>query len=84
MLIRTLLNYCLNNSKVEKLIDRSAYDELEKGLALRTYEESGNYVVEDFFEITMRENLDDNFNNGVYKLALLLLVVTLHPKTSML
>ena len=56
----------LNNSKVEKLIDRSAYDELEKGLALRTYEESGNYVVKDF-EITMRENLDDNFNNGVYK-----------------
>ena len=55
----------INASKVEKLVDRSAYDELEKSIALRTFEESGNYVVKDF-EITMRENLDDGFNNGVY------------------
>ena len=55
----------INGDKVEKLVDRSAYDELEKGLALRTYEESGDYVVNDF-QITMRENLSDGFNNGVY------------------
>ena len=55
----------INASKVEKIVDRSAYDELERSLALRTYEESGNYVVKDF-EISMRENLDDGFNNGVY------------------
>ena len=55
----------INASKVEKLVDRSAYDELEKSIALRTFEESGDYVVKDF-EVTMRENLDDGFNNGVY------------------
>tara|TARA_R100000008_G_scaffold86394_1_gene79305 strand:+ start:563 stop:7789 length:7227 start_codon:yes stop_codon:yes gene_type:complete len=55
----------INGSKIEKLVDRSAYDELEKSLALRTYEESGNYVVSDF-QITMRQNLSDGFNNGVY------------------
>ena len=32
----------INGSKVEKIVDRSAYDELEKSLALRTYEESGD------------------------------------------
>jgi len=55
----------INASKVEKLVDRSAYDELEKSIALRTFEESGNYVVKDF-EVTVRQNLDDGFNNGVY------------------
>ena len=55
----------INGNKIEKLVDRSAYDELEKSLALRTFEESGNYVVNDF-QITNRENLNDGFNNGVY------------------
>ena len=58
----------INGDKIEKLVDRSAYDELEKSLALRTFEESGNYVVEDF-QITMRENLNDGFNNGVYEVG---------------
>ena len=56
----------INNSKVEKLVDRSAYDELERSLATRTFEESGDYVVRDF-ALTTRENLDDGFNNGVYE-----------------
>ena len=34
----------INTSKVEKLVDRSAYQELEKSLATRTYEESGDYT----------------------------------------
>ena len=55
----------INGDKVEKLVDRSAYDELERSMALRTYEESGDYVVNDF-QVTMRENLNDGFNNGVY------------------
>ena len=55
----------INNSKVEQLVDRTALNELEKSLALRTYEESGDYVIKDF-EITVRQNLDDGFNNGVY------------------
>ena len=58
----------INASKVEKLLDRSAYDELEKSLAIRTYEESGDYVVKDF-AINLRENLDDGFNNGVYDIG---------------
>jgi hypothetical protein len=57
----------INGNRVENLVDRSAYNELERSLATRTYEESGNYTVEDF-QITMRENLDDGFNNGVYQL----------------
>ncbi|AFB15365.1 hypothetical protein RW01021201_089 [Synechococcus phage S-RIM8] len=57
----------INGSRVENLVDRSAYSELERSLATRTYEESGDYTVQDF-QITMRENLDDGFNNGVYQL----------------
>ena len=56
----------INGDKVEKLVDRSAYDELERSMATRTYEESGDYVVDDF-QVTMRENLSDGFNNGVYE-----------------
>ena len=56
----------LNNSKVEEFVTSTAYSELEKSLARRTYEESGDYVI-DTFTITPRENLDDGFNNGVYR-----------------
>ena len=55
----------LNNSKVEKFVERTEYSELEKMLAIRTYDESGNYTVKDF-DIRMRESLDDGLNNGVY------------------
>ena len=56
----------INNSKVEQFVTSTAYSELEKSLARRTYEESGDYVV-DTFTIKARENLDDGFNNGVYR-----------------
>jgi hypothetical protein len=55
----------LNNSKVEKFVERTQYSELEKMLAVRTYDESGNYTVKDF-DIRMRESLDDGLNNGVF------------------
>ena len=55
----------INGSRVEKLVDRSAYDELEKSLALRTFEESGNYVLNEF-QFSMRESVNDGFNAGVY------------------
>ena len=55
----------INNSKVEQFVDSTAYSELEKSLARRTYEESGDYVI-DTFSIKARECLDDGFNNGVY------------------
>ena len=56
----------LNNSKVEEFVTATAYSELEKSMARRTYEESGDYVI-DTFTITARETLDDGFNNGVYR-----------------
>ena len=37
-------------------------------MATRTFEESGDYVVRDF-DINIRENLDDTFNNGVYAIG---------------
>ena len=55
----------INNSRVENFVERTEYSELEKSLARRTYEESGDYVI-DTFNVTMREHLNDGFNNGVY------------------
>ena len=56
----------INNSKVEQVVNKTAYSELERSLARRTFEESGDYVV-DTFDVTAREHLDDFFNNGVYR-----------------
>tara|TARA_S200002703_G_scaffold40971_1_gene35655 strand:- start:5808 stop:13097 length:7290 start_codon:yes stop_codon:yes gene_type:complete len=56
----------IKKSSVEKIVDRTAYSELEKSLALRTYEESGDYVVDDF-EITLRNSLDIDDNDGVFE-----------------
>jgi len=58
----------INGNKIEKIVDRTAYDELEKSLATRTYEESGDYVVKDF-GLRLRHNLNDGFNNGVYNVG---------------
>ena len=55
----------INQSKVESFVNRTEYSELEKSLARRTYEESGDYVI-DTFQVTAREHLNDGFNNGVY------------------
>ncbi len=38
----------LNNSKVEQLVTKTAYSELERTMARRTYEESGDYVIDSF------------------------------------
>ena len=66
-LIKTLLN-CLDLTtlKLKSLLHLLHILKLEKSLARRTYEESGDYVI-DTFTITPRENLDDGFNNGVYR-----------------
>ena len=55
----------LNSSKVESFVNRTEYSELEKTMARRTYEESGDYVI-DTFDVKVREHLNDGFNNGVY------------------
>jgi len=55
----------INNSRVENFVERTEYSELEKSMARRTFEESGDYVV-DTFDVTAREHLNDGFNAGVY------------------
>ena len=57
----------LKNSKVQEFVEKTAYSELERSMAIRTYEESGDYAL-DSFDITMREHKDDGFNNGVYQI----------------
>ena len=56
----------INNSKIENFVERTEYSELEKSMARRTFEESGDYVI-DTFDVKLREHLDDGFNNGVYE-----------------
>ena len=46
-------------------IIKTNYSELEKTLAIRTYDESGSYTVRPF-EIDMREHLKDGDNRGIY------------------
>ena len=55
----------INNSRIENFVERTEYSELEKSLARRTFEESGDYVI-DTFDVKLREHLNDGFNNGVY------------------
>ena len=57
----------INKSRVENFVNRTAYSELERSMARRTYEESGDYVI-DTFDVKAREHLNDGFNNGVYAL----------------
>ena len=53
----------LRDGKLKKLQDFSVYNELEKYLAARTFEESGNYSI-DNFDIQVAESLDDGLSNG--------------------
>ena len=55
----------IRDSKIEQLVNTSAYSQLEKSLARRTFEESGDYVI-DTFDVKLREHRNDGFNNGVY------------------
>jgi len=55
----------LNNGKLNKIVETSVYNELEKNLARRTYDESGDYTVKDF-GVKVREALDNGENGGIY------------------
>ncbi len=57
-----------NNGVLEEHSRYPKYNELEKSLAMRTYEESGDYVVSGF-DINPKEHLRVNLNGGVYPLA---------------
>ena len=53
----------LREGKLKKLQDFSVYNELEKYLAARTFEESGNYSI-DNFKVEVSDSLDDGLSNG--------------------
>ena len=57
-----------NTGKIEKKVERSDLGFINDILANRTKEESGNYYVKKF-KLDARENLDDGFNNGVYRVT---------------
>jgi hypothetical protein len=54
-----------NEGILEEHLRYPKYNELEKGLARRTYDESGDYVVNGL-TVSVREHLKSNFNNGRY------------------
>ncbi len=56
----------LRNGTVVSRVDRSDYSVLEKTLARRTFDESGNYTVRDF-RVEVREFYRENNNNGIYE-----------------
>ena len=58
----------IKNGVVEKQVKSADYSLLEETLARRTYDESGDYVVEDF-DYSIREYYQTNNNHGVYKLS---------------
>lgn len=53
------------NGEVQHKIEQATYAELEKTLARRTFDESGNYEVNKF-KLGSREHLDNGSNFGVY------------------
>lgn len=53
------------NGVVQHKIEKATYAELEKTLARRTYDESGNYEVNKF-KLGVREHLNNDSNFGVY------------------
>lgn len=74
--LRLPLNYTPDNTRfiellrivdgrIQRKITTSSYAELEKTLARRTYDESGNYEVNKF-KLSVRDHLDNGSNFGVY------------------
>ena len=55
----------IKNGVIQSFVTRSAYSELEKELAKRTYDTNGDYYVKPF-DVYVRENLSNGLNNGVY------------------
>ena len=51
--------------EITKQIEVTAYNTLERTLARRTYDESGDYIVKPF-SLELREHLNTNINNGVH------------------
>jgi len=58
----------IDTGVIQELVVRTQYSELEKTLARRTYDESGDYTVR-AFPIEIREHLNDTTNRGIYTVA---------------
>lgn len=57
----------LDNGRLVEQSDTSIYNELEKNLARRTYDESGNYTI-NTINLRVKETYNNGENNGVYDL----------------
>jgi hypothetical protein len=57
----------IRSGSIEKQIKPADYTLLEETLARRTYDESGDYVVDDF-SLDIREYYQNNGNGGIYQL----------------
>ena len=55
----------LKEGILDNIVETSLYNEFEKNLARRTYDESGDYTVKDF-TVKVREALDNGENGGIY------------------
>ena len=55
----------LQNGTLQELVETSVYNELEKNLARRTFDESGDYTLTDF-TFKVYETLDTGKNGGIY------------------
>jgi len=58
----------VNNGIIENKVSNTNYSEIENTLARRTFDESGDYVVQQF-TTSLREHLDDGTNRGYYSEA---------------
>jgi hypothetical protein len=57
----------IKNGEIQQIIKPSDYELIEEILARRTYDESGDYVVNDF-SLDLREYYQKNNNKGIYPL----------------
>jgi len=57
----------IKNGEIQQLVKTSDYNLIEETLARRTYDESGDYVV-DNFSLDLREYYQKNGNKGIYPL----------------
>ena len=57
----------LKDGELIKIVENTVYNELEKNLARRTFDESGNYTVSDY-SLALKETYNNGENNGVYLL----------------
>ncbi len=55
----------IKDGQIQKMVDKTEYSELEKTLARRTYDESGDYTTR-AFPVEIKEHLNTGTNGGVY------------------